>query len=55
MSVEIHVTKIEAAGEGTVLVSVVVASELGPIELEVEGDLRQTQRPKTRLFMRLAK
>jgi hypothetical protein len=38
MSVEIHVTKIEATGEGTVLVSV-VASELGPIELEVEGDL----------------
>jgi hypothetical protein len=39
MSVEIHVTKIEATGEGMVLVSVVVASELGPIELEVEGDL----------------
>jgi hypothetical protein len=39
MSVQIHVTKIEAIGEGKVLASVVAASELGPIELEVEGDL----------------
>jgi hypothetical protein len=48
MSVEIHVTKIEAIGQGSVLVSVVVESELGPIELEVEGDLEtdvETQDP----------
>jgi hypothetical protein len=48
MSIEIHVTKIEAIGQGSVLVSVVVESELGPIELEVEGDLEtdvETQDP----------
>jgi hypothetical protein len=48
MSIEIHVTKIEAIGQGSVSVSVVVESELGPIELEVEGDLEtdvETQDP----------
>jgi hypothetical protein len=41
MSVEIHVTKIEAIGQGSVLVSVVIESEqIGSIELEVEGDLK---------------
>jgi hypothetical protein len=49
MSVEIHVTKIEAIGQGSVLVSVVIESEqIGSIELEVEGDLKkdsQTQDP----------
>jgi hypothetical protein len=39
MSVEIHVTKIEAIGGGDVMVSVVIESDLGQIELEVEGDL----------------
>jgi hypothetical protein len=49
MTVEIHVTKIEAIGQGSVLVSVVIESEqIGSIELEVEGDLKadsQTQDP----------
>jgi hypothetical protein len=49
MSVEIHVTKIEAIGQGSVLVSVVIESEqIGSIELEVEGDLKtdsKTQDP----------
>ena len=49
MSVEIHVTKIEAIGQGSVLVSVVLESEqLGAMELEVEGDLKtdsQSQDP----------
>jgi hypothetical protein len=49
MTVEIHVTKIEAIGQGSVLVSVVIESEqIGSIELEVEGDLQagsQTQDP----------
>ena len=41
MSVEIHVTKIEAIGQGSVLVSVVIESEqLGSMELEVEGGLK---------------
>jgi hypothetical protein len=49
MSVEIHVTKIEAIGQGSVLVSVVIESEqIGSIELEVEGGLKtvsETQDP----------
>jgi hypothetical protein len=49
MTVEIDVTKIEAIGQGSVLVSVVIESEqIGSIELEVEGDLKadsQTQDP----------
>jgi hypothetical protein len=49
MSVEIHVTKIEAIGQGSVLVSVVIESDqIGSIELEVEGDLKtdsETQDP----------
>jgi hypothetical protein len=40
MALKIHVTKIEAAEEGGALVSVVIESDLGPIELEVHGDLK---------------
>ncbi len=47
MSVEIHVTKIEAIGQGSVLVNVVIESEqIGSIELEVEGELNTD--PQTR-------
>jgi len=49
MSVEIHVTKIEASGQGSVLGSVGIESgQLGSRELEVEGGLKtlsQTQDP----------
>jgi hypothetical protein len=34
------VTKIEAIGEGDVLASIVIESDLGQIELEVEGGLK---------------
>ena len=37
---KIHVTKIEAIGEGDVLASVVIESDLGQIELEVEASLK---------------
>jgi hypothetical protein len=40
MAVKTHVTKIEAAQEGGALVSVVIESDLGPIELEVHADLK---------------
>ena len=40
MPVKTHVTKIEATGEGGVLVSVVVESDLGPIDLGIEGNLK---------------
>jgi hypothetical protein len=34
-----YVTKVEAAEEGGALVSIVIESGLGPIELEILGDL----------------
>jgi|ERR1035438_8587238 hypothetical protein len=40
MAVKMHVTKIEAADEGGVLVSVIIESDLGPIELEIHADLK---------------
>ena len=48
MPVRTHVTKIEAIGEGRVLVTVAIESDLGPIELGVEADLKtdaETQDP----------
>ena len=45
MPVKTHVTKIEATGEGGVLVSVVVESDLGPIDLEIEGKRRMLHNP----------
>jgi hypothetical protein len=40
MAVKTHVTKIEAVQEGGVLASIVIESDLGLIELEVQGDLK---------------
>jgi hypothetical protein len=45
--------KIEAIGD--VLVSVVIESDLGQIELEVEGDLETNSEVQDHLFMRLVK
>ena len=48
MPVRTHVTTIEAIGEGTVLVTVAIESDLGPIELGIEADLKtdaETQDP----------
>jgi hypothetical protein len=39
MPVQTHVTKIEAIGGGSVLVTVAIESDLGPIELGIEADL----------------
>ena len=39
MASKTYVTKIEAAEEGGVAVSVFIESELGPVELEVLGEL----------------
>jgi hypothetical protein len=44
MAVKMHVTKIEAADEGGVLVSVIIESDLGPIELEIHADLKTDAR-----------
>src|SRR5712692_7386126 len=44
MALSIHVTKIEAADEGGALVSVVIESDLGPIELEIYADLKTDAR-----------
>ena len=44
MPVKTHVTKIEATGAGSVLVSVVLESDLGPIELEIEASLEADAR-----------
>jgi hypothetical protein len=40
MAVKTHVTKIEAAPEGGVLVLVAIESELGPVEFAVYADLK---------------
>ena len=39
-------TKIEAIGEDSVLVTVAIESDLGPIELEVEADLKTDAEPQ---------
>jgi hypothetical protein len=44
MALRIHVTKIEAAEEGGALVSIVIESDLGPIELEIYADLKTDAR-----------
>jgi hypothetical protein len=44
MAVKTHVTKIEAAPEGGVLVLVAIESDLGPVEFEVYADLKTDAR-----------
>ena len=44
MALKIHVAKIEAADEGGVLVSVVIESDLGPIEWEIHTDVKSDAR-----------